>query len=280
MSYVRHELESVVGSEDENGPKYTASYLVTVDDPRDKASVVINSMPWRLYQVYQIGNDYDPRAFVLSANATPIKSNNYRWAYVVEFGTPASSDNPFDEPPQVEIVFAQGEKLIERDINGKAIRNTVGDRFDDVLTREDSQPILRLTRNEQNALDYMSLRDTVNRTTWMGAARRTVKFQPPTLRSRYHKQYGTYYEKSFEMKFSDETWRFILLNQGYYELKAGATSGAPKKRIRIKDGDGNDITTPIALTHAGAKLGDTDPPVWLEFDGYREAQFPDFGINL
>lgn len=292
MSYVRHSLEKIVGTEDAKGPKYTAHYLVTMDDPDDHCLTVTEAMPWRLFQVYDIGNDYDPRAVVLSAAASPVAGNNYRWNYTVEFGVPEredqNNDNPLAEPPSVEMVFAQGEKLLERDVNGKFIRNTVGDRFDDIITREDSQPILRIVRNEprSNALFGVDFRDCINRSAWMGAAKRTVKFQPPSLRWKYHQRIGTYVEKSYEFKFSDTTWRFILLNQGYYEriqdpdTGRGTGNAIAYTRRRIKDNDDNDMQQPIALTQSGLVLPDDESPVWLEFDGYREINFPNMGINL
>lgn len=284
MGVVRYKLEKVTGSEDKDGPKYQVEYLVTVDDPNDHTHKVLSQMPWKLGNIYHIGNDLDVRAIALSATAEPVPKNNYRWKYIVDFGVRPEGetlDNPFDDSPQIELVFAAGEKLLERDIHGKPIRNTVGDRFDDVLTREDSQPILRVTRNEPRSqvLFGMDLRDTINRSPWQGAARRTVKFQPPTARSRFHKDVGLYYEKSYEFKFSDDTWRFILLNQGYYEKGEPDSEGKPS-RIRIRDDNGDEIAAPMALGKKGKILKETEPAYWIEFDGYNESMFPNWGQIL
>jgi hypothetical protein len=292
MGIVRYTLEKVTGSENKDGPSYTAEYLVTVSSPDDHVKTILDNMPWGFGQEFRIGNDHDPDAIVLSASAEPVRGNNFAWMYSVVFGVPESSEqveNPVEEPAQIEMIFSQNEKLIERDIHGKPIQNTVGDRFDDVMTREDSQPILRVTRNEPAAMALfgVDLRDTVNRSPWQGAARRTVKFQAPTLRSKYHRTLGTYYEKSYEFKFSDDTWRFILLNQGYYEKGDGEDDDGRAKRIRIRvnddgefDPNGDPVTTPIALTKEGRILPVDKEPIWLEFDGYREAMFPDFGFFL
>lgn len=287
MSVLRHTLEKVTGGETASGPSYQAQYLVTVSSPHDHTYTVINGMPWQIGDEFSIGNDYDPRAIALTATADPVSKNNYRWTYNVEFGVPDEEQqvqNPFSEPPEIELTFAHRERPLERDINGKWIRNTLGERFDDFVMKEDSQPILKISRNEplSEALFGVDLRDTINRTRWNGAARRTVKFQPPTLRSRYHSVLGAYYEKGYEFKFSDETWRFILLNQGYNTVSesGGLNTGEPlnKSLIKIKDKDGKDISAPLALTQEGQVLAPDDNPVWLEFDGYRESQFPNWTL--
>ena len=276
MSVSRYTLLKVTGSETISDLSYQVEYLVTVTSPQDHTYTILSEMPWKVGDEFSIGNDYDPRAIALTASAEPVPSNHFKWIYKVEFGKPPKdqeTDNPLDQPPVLELIFAQEEKLLEQDVNGKAIRNSVGDRFDDVLTREDSQPVLRITRNEPraSALFGMDLRDTVNRSPWMGAPRRTIKFQPPTLRSRFHKNIGVYYEKGYEFKFSDETWRFVLLNQGYYEKDADSSDNTKRKRITVK---GEPIQQPVALTEEGLLLPEDEDPVWLEFDGYRESMFP------
>lgn len=281
MGMVKWKLESATGSEDAKGPKYTLEYTVTMDSPMDLSLSVIGAMSWRIGDAYQVGNDYDPRARALVAGAVPVPANNFLWKYTVEFGIPDSKDtaNPLEEPPEIELTFAQNKRPFDRDINGKAVANTIGDRFDDILERDDSQPVLRITRNEPRSMAMfgVNLRDNVNRSVWQGAPRRTVKMQAPTVRVRQHNLIGKYLEKSYEFKFSDDTWQFILLNQGYYELRDGRTPDDPKKRIRIKDSDNKEITTPLALTQAGLRLPDGVPPVWITFDGYRESILPDFG---
>lgn len=249
------------------------TYTVKTDDPNDHFLTVASAVPFNLGDIYELGNEINEN--IRCSRIYPKAENDTFWKVAVEFASREKVNNPLNDPPTIELVFAQSEKLLERDINGKALRNSVGDRFDDVITREDSQPILRITRNEpvSQALFGVDFRDTINRTTWMGAPRRTVKFQPPTLRSQYDANIGVYFEKSYEFKFSDETWRFILLNQGYYE-KNGTD------RVRILDKNGDPMQTPLALSQAGEVLEEGESPVFLEFDGYREITFPDFGVSF
>ena len=270
-------LVDITLDETHEARNYKLTYDVFTDDKADGPLTIHESskMPFRGGDVYRLGNDYDPYAFLISISTNQVPKNSTAWKAVFDFSTDVNSEisNPLNEPPEIELVFAQKEKLLEQDVNGKAIRNTVGDRFDDVITREDSQPILRISRNEPSSLGLfgMDLRDTVNRSPWMGAPRRTIKFQPPTLRSRWHRVIGTYYAKNYEFKFSDETWRFVLLNQGYYEKDADSSDNTKRKRITVK---GEPIQQPVALTEEGLVLPEGDDPVWLEFDGYRESMFP------
>ncbi len=286
-----YRLLKVTGSEDASGPKYTAQYSVKTYDKFDGPYTITSNSPIKLGDKFWYGNDYDPRAIALSATPTLVEGHQTRWLYSIEYGVAPERDfdNPLRNPPIIELSFAASEKLLEKDVNGKPIRNTVGDRFDDVITREDSQPILRIKRNEKNAMYGVDLRDTVNRSPWNGAPRRTVKFQPPTLTSKHHARIGTYYEKSYEFKYSDDTWRFLLLNQGYYigkESKSGGFGTGAKEekyiqRIRILDSEGEPITAPAALTEKGGIIGPKDKEHYIEFDGYREAQFPrDLEVSL
>lgn len=271
------------GGADLQGRNYKVYYRVFVTDPMDGPATIMTSplFPFRMRERYQIGNDYDDWAGLTEVDPTPVPGNNYEWDLVLTFSfLPPGEENesPFDRPPQYEWLFSNGEKAIERDVHGKRIGNTAGDRFDEIITREDSQPILKITRNEPADMLFFGfdIRDCVNRDPWFGAPRRTVKFQPPRAVSKYDRDWGLYYEKNYEFKFSDDTWRIVMLNQGLRELKPSTNEDDPPKLVRMKDDEGNEITEPLPLDAQGARLPKGQEPVYLEFDGYPETTFPAF----
>lgn len=258
-----------------NADGFTLTYEIRTNDKNDGPYTIYNDplFPFREHDVYAVGNDYNPNAVARPAEiVNKDNSPQFDWIATIEFGERLPNENPLLEPPSYEWLFSQSERPIERDAKGKPIRNSAGDRFDDVITREDSQPILKVTRNEPAEMLFFGseLRDTVNRDVWQGAARRTVKFQPPRAVSAYHKDLGIYYQKSYEFKFSDETWRIVALNQGLREKKNGKVTEI------ISESDGTPIQTPELLDESGAKLATGSTPVWLEFDGYPETSFPSF----
>lgn len=279
MTIKHFHLEKIKATEDEETRTYQLTYHIHTTNKEDGPLTIHAdaSFPYAIGDYYRYGNDEDPDALCTDVATDPIDGHLRDWISVLNFTT--DRGNPFDEPASYEWLFNSGEKAIERDIHGKPIQNTAGDRFDEILTREDSQPVLKVTRFEpaSNVFFGYDLRDSVNRSGWLGAPRRTVKFQPPRAVSQYSKKYGLYYQKSYEFKFSDQTWKLIMLNQGLNELKTSGTGASAKKqRVRMKDGEGNDITEPYALDKAGIKLADGKPPVWVEFDGYPEVNFPNF----
>ncbi len=258
-----------------NADGYTLTYHIRTNDKADGPDSIYYDakFPFREHATYAIGNDFNPNVEARPAEIVNVENSpQLDWIATIEFGPPLPPDNPLLEPPSYEWLFSQSERPIEQDAKGKPIRNTAGDRFDDILTREDSQPILKVTRNEpaENLFYGWELRDTVNRDTWNGAPRRTVKFQPPRAVSAYHKDVGIYYQKSYEFKFSDQTWRIVALNQGLREKKNG------KVVEIISESEGTPIQTPELLAQTGEKLKAGSTPVWLEFDGYPETSFPNF----
>ena len=260
------------------------AYTVTSNDPADGPLTAAGAVPYALGSVYLFGNDFAPELRCTSITPRAINRTTHR--VEVEFTKPTENQNqsnsPLDEPPSIEMVFAHREKPLVKDIHGKPIRNTVGDEFDEYVMREDSQPVLRVSRNELDWRFGIELRDCVNRSPWMGAARRTVKFQPPSVRSAFHDggedaPSFTYYQKSYEFKFSDDTWRFILLNQGYRKLGPEDSEGV-RKPVEIRG-----IKAPVALNEEGTEvidIQDGDQPHYVEFDGYREVTFPNLGVFL
>lgn len=260
-----------------NADGFTLTYRIRTDNHLDGPSSIYNDpkFPFQENDVYSIGNDYNPNAVARPAEIVNVdNSPRFDWIATIEFGEPLPPDNPLLQPPTYEWLFNQSERPLERDATGKPIRNTAGDRFDDIITREDSQPILKVTRNEPAEMLAFGadLRDTVNRDVWRGAPRRTVKFQPPRAVSAYHKDIGIYYQKSYEFKFSDQTWRIVALNQGLREKKDGKVTEI------ISESERTPIQTPELLDRDGKKLQPGSTPVWLEFDGYPETSFPAFEV--
>lgn len=281
MSVTKFLFLKVTGGADLGERFYDVFYRVFTDDPMDGPAVILTSTlsPFRALDPYQLGNDFDNDAFLTDVQLDPVEGNRYEWNCKMRFGflpEGEREENPFDRPPKFEWLFNSGEKAIERDVHGRRIANAAGDRFDEIITREDSQPVLKITRNEPADMLFVGfdIRDTVNRNPWLGAPRRTVKFQPPRAVGQYSRLYGLYYEKSYEFKFSDETWRLVMLNQGLRELKL--IGAGPERELVPMKVKGTDITEPLALDQDGKRLPEGQEPIYLEFDGYNESTFPEF----
>lgn len=262
---------------------YRLEFDIHVDDKNDGPLTIHTDpkYPVDLDGPYRWGNDSDLHAFITDVQTDPVDGNPLLWTSAIDYANEAAEDedqqdsNPFNQPAQYEWLFNASQRTIERDIHGKRIQNTAGDRFDEILDREDSQPVLKVTRNEPASELFFGfdLRDCTNRSPWLGAPRRTVKFQPPRAVSQFSAEYGLYYQKSYEFKFSDQTWRLVMLNQGLNQLTG---EGDEKTLRRMKDGEGEDITEPYALDDEGKQLAEGEPEVWLKFDTYPEVDFPSF----
>lgn len=276
MAVTRFILEKYSGGETADGKSYTLEYLALTNDPLDGVVTVKQSplLPFEYGDPLVIGNDVDNDVFVTDIDVEPVDANRQAWSTKFEFTTPedgAAGSNPFDQPPDYEWLFNQHEETIEQDIFGKPIRNTAGDEFDEIHVREDSQPVLQLTRYEPatDLFRYWDIRDCINRSPYLFAPRRAVKFQPPRAVSQYSPQWGLYYEKRYQLKFAAKDWNLTLLNAGLNELIDG-------KLRRMKDKDGADVTEPYSLDRLGKRLIAGQPEVWLEFVRYPETNLPLF----
>ena len=84
-----------------------------------------------------------------------------------------------------------------------------------------------------------------------------------------------YYSVTLEFEFSRYKYNMPILDAGYYEFHSPLTE--PE---RIRDKEGNEVSTPQLLDGSGSPLAQGGTPVFNDHDRYFESNFNTLGIIL
>ena len=287
--------------------RYTQTFRVITDNRTDGPVVVSKAVdPNTGRRIPQIGDYYqtsavevdrysfvekvDPKIEKLIRNAN---FSGISWIVTVNYGpydATEFSENPVDWPLIVWWGAHKYERVIDRDINAAAIVNSADEPFATPVLRDDSRPILYVSRNEPVATfnPYLAddMRDTINNADWVhgtGPRKITfpqyfVKFSDRSLdKPTKNPVDGTYYYPcTYAFELDRDKWKKRILDVGYSFLD-GST---PPTQQRITGKDGQDLGEPQKLDGSGHRLAATAAPVFLEFDVYEETDFGLFNIDI
>lgn len=185
-------------------------------------------------------------------------------------------ENPLDEPPQVAWGFQQFQKVLQKDINGKALLNTADEQFDPLPEVDDSRLVLSYQRNEAYfpvalAREYQ---DAVNSDAFLGAPAGTVKCQNINA-TRQFRNDVYFWAVSYEFHFrsDDDDWELHILNQGYRTTLDDSYS-------IVSDQEGRPMNQPVLLDIDGQELTEGADPIFLDYKAYREKPFSAFNISF
>lgn len=217
----------------------------------------------------------DASASVQSIQVSCQSRDGTDWSVEVEYGPirPGES-SPLLEEPEVDWGLAAYQRIADADRDGNPIVNSAGDPYDPPLTRDDSRPLLTIVRNEATYSPLLAdaYRDTVNLATFFGAPAGTVKCKSITAKRAWSPLVagGFYWVVTYLFEFNRDGWTSRPLDIGYRRL-----DGANRRQILI---DGQPATSPVPLDGAGGVLTPGDPPVFLAFELYPEADYAAFGF--
>lgn len=150
------------------------------------------------------------------------------------------------ERPDVSWEDEEYEKVADKDINGDAILNAAGDRYEEPVTFSDSRPVLKHSRNEQffDQLQAYRYNRSINSDTFYGAA-------PGTMRVKITAQQMwrddiEYWRVTYLFRYNPDGWQPEVLEQGLYQKSDIGTPGSP---VYLK--------TPCTVK--GKSVNDSDP---------------------
>jgi hypothetical protein len=175
-------------------------------------------------------------------------------------------ENPLTAPYERSTEAAETTEAIDKDVDGNAIRNPVGDPIVG-LTKDFADIVMVITRNE--GLDPTATEgaytNTVNDAAWNGFDAGTCR-----MRSITHQRViipgSYYYRTTYRIQYRVDGWNVRTLCEGLRYFDAGGNI------INATDYDGNPVTQPVKLAADGTLLG-ANPDVWLEFTIYPESNF-------
>lgn len=191
-------------------------------------------------------------------------------------GALESIPNPILRPAVLRVASVNRTRVVEWDKDAlNPIRNSAGVPFDPPLTIEEPAVTFVITRNQAvfNLQDIPDYKGAINSATFLGLAAKTVRLMDLTA-DRQHENGIFYWSVTYSFEINADGWNPVkVLDQGYEENFVGDL-------VKITDKYGNPISRPALLDGSGLVLSDpqTDPPVLLSFNIYREVDFNDFNF--
>lgn len=264
--------------------RWINTWLVQTSTKLDGAKTVLdqgitvgpNPLP-RIYDQYRCGNDFDPYSLAKQVDAKRIDNSETAWRVTCEYDNTLdvgqAAENPLDRLPIDTWTFAQFQRPLIKDVNGRLAVNTVGQKFDPAPLIDDSRPILDYTRNEMgrptNILQYQ---DAVNSDVFLGFPVGTAKCGI-TASKRFEGEYR-FYEVHYTFHFRWDGWKTEGANQGtMFRPSAG------KKPVPLP---GNN-PAPVFLKQDGTIDDSTVTnfqPYFVSLKGYREVAFGPLNIQI
>lgn len=241
-----------------------------------------------------INDDHNENANAKCIKIDPQKVDESRIDYVVQvdyetrtFTLPPSHPDPLDDPPTVNWGHWTEQKVVDKDNNGVAITNSAGDVYDPPPAKDRHKMQVTIIRNEatydpeiaDNFLDSVNDDDEpIGGWTISTRNGKMIGFSAVDA-----ERDGTAYKiVTYIIQVDGDTWDLELLDQGLrqYDTATGSGSGSSSgnKLIRMKDDEGEDITTPRNLDGNGIALATDSTPV---FNAYRWRDEKDWStLNL
>lgn len=269
--------DSPSGELNEDTHSFTRKFQVVTDSLNDgvlAVTLAVGIPP--LGSTYAFGgSETHLYARVRNISAERVQPNSKIWHVEVRYETKGEEDedeqdNPLLSLPEIRTSFEQIEEVVQGELDGTAksdfsdaILNSAGETFDPPPTRQVSNLVLTITRNENVAANHPAIAqeyvDTVSSGAFFGQPARTARMVGISV-DRQVKQLddGTvtaYLKTTYTVHFRD-TWRLSLLDHGTYFIndnqeKESFVDAAGHPYLGLLDGAGGSLDStadPVFLT--------------------------------
>jgi hypothetical protein len=256
---------------------YTRTWQVDFDDPHWGALAARTAIPVVVGNRYTTGSEYDNGAFCQSIKAECTGSDDgCTWIVTAEYGPYDANRYPADptqHTPSIKFSFAQFDEDVDLDQAGRPVVNSAGDSFDPGVRRDDSRPVIEISRNEVtfDALLVDQYQDAVNAGPFLGYEPGTVKVYQIGGELQFSPDIGFYWTVSYAFHVKSEGWKKRVLDQGLRQISSG-------KRVPIL-ANGVPVTDPVPLDGGGRPLAVGGTPQVLEFEVYPSLDFSVFNLD-
>jgi hypothetical protein len=226
MVAIRKSTLKLTGGTAAAGKTRQIVYRVETDSPEDGPDVAEAYTGFSIGDPYVYGAESDSTIRVTNISIADVEKNRQSWDVTIDFARSEATSNPLTEPAKFSRSVQNREEAFERDTHGKPVHNSAGDRFDDVLTREVSRTILKVTKNFASwPQSNYQLVNTVNRTPYRVGdelyAERQIRLVNMSDEQAFSDELkgpsnpsGLYYAASLEFCFAEDDWDAVILDQG------------------------------------------------------------------
>jgi hypothetical protein len=244
--------------------EYVRIFSVKVDSIYDGPQVILSAtgVP-RIWDPYVTATDADLGALCKKLDPRQTDTRNL-WELQADYSSEVKeqsqqAQNPLDRPAEIEWSFAKYQKAVDRDIYGKAIRNSAGLPFDPPPEIDEGRPILTINRNEAtfNFANAYAYQDAVNQDTFFGAP--PGGFRVNNIRGRRQYENGlSFWAVTYEFEYRGETWFYRPMDRGKTQVDP-----ADGKLVAIADKYGQPVTEPVPLDGHGQPLSEAATTISL-----------------
>lgn len=272
---------------------FTRTWRVETDSPYDGAQTAREAVPVAIGNYYlvldaggaTVEKDLQSFALEIAAAVESAADDGCSWLVTVNYGpydAQTFGPNPIDHPLKISFGFAKYEKVVDKTVpdedgNTEAIVNSAGDYFDPPPVKDDSRPLIKITRNEPtyDPLRAKEWKDAINQDAWNGFDPGTVKCGEIAAELAWSQECQFYYIVNYEFEIEPDGWALEVLDQG---LRSYDTS--TEKQVAIADEKGEPVTSPVLLDGDGQQLAGGADPVFLTFDVYNKRDFVDLKLDF
>lgn len=213
------------------------------------------------------------------------KSAPLKWIVTAEYSSEplnqgdkdeVQEDDPTLRPARIKWSTNKYLKAVDRDINGKAIVNSVGDYFDPPVELDRSHWTVTVQKNLSWVPSWVTAFDNaINSRSFQIQG---ITFDALTCRideleiSEPQEQNDIeFVVLTYKIEYRQEGYKVKVLDQGFRKF-FGAVN---PKIVKATSDDGSDVTSPVLLNGSGYQLSNPSPAtaVYLSFDGYYQQDF-------
>lgn len=175
-----------------------------------------------------------------------------------EFEAKELHPNPLDRRARITVSSVRYSKLTDKDINGKAFITSAGESYP-AQEADDERWTINVRKNYITIPSFVfEFQKKLNNASITVKGRvldaETVKFGEVRVGELMIENGHEFYPVEFTLDYKRDGWQLSLLDAGFLKK-----DGTDLKEITVKDADGNDVPTTVAilLDGAGAPLNET-----------------------
>lgn len=269
---------------DEKGQtQYTRLFTVVTDSPLTGGLAILESNGVPAIGDIYVGPDgeFDAQSICKSVQPKQDSENPVLWEVSAEYGAPQANQdqqnqNPLLRPAVITWGFNKFQRPVWRDVNNKAILNSVGFYFDPAIEIDDSRPILTITRNEPvfNPGLAIQYQNAINSDNFFGASPGQCKVAGISAQSQTENNYF-FWQISYEFEFRRDLWQLQILNQGRYRKWKTGDPPAEEGYAQPIEVKGVHVSDPVPIDTSGQPIANPTPDnaYFKPFDVYQSLAF-------
>lgn len=257
----------------QEGLTATVEANITFDDPSTSLADILNNLPpMGSYLNFWFGVSVWSRLRSINVSRTGRNSASATLSY--EPNVENKGDDPLEDPPQYSLSHEELTVYPDTDYGGKPFVNSAGDRLVPGLPVKLPVQVITIERNYSSfplnlARQYYG---AVNSKKFWGYYPGYVLCSGISARSQQVRNGIVYFRATITLKISPMRWNpTMVLDRGTRWID----DNGKKHHILV---DGVPTKEPVNLNGQGKPLPPSNPPVYLQFKNYREADLNGLGV--